>query len=169
MKTRRWISGVIPGIIFTCLIWNQAQAQYTTAIGARIGGTSGFTFKHKYSSFMAFEGILGAFENGLSITGLLERQQSLNVEGLFLYYGGGLHVAFYDGSRYTRFGRNVSNREEVNGTSLGVDGIVGLEYRLPNRIPIAFSLDLKPFLEVGSGGNVGFAPDPSIGIKFVIK
>jgi hypothetical protein len=145
-----------------------ANAQYTTAIGVRIGGTSGFTFKHKYSSVMAFEGILGAFDNGMSITGLIEKQHILGPEGLYLYYGGGLHVAFYDGSHYSRFGREVANRD-TNGAGIGLNGIAGLEYRLPNQIPIAFSFDLKPFIEVGSGGYVGFAPDPSIGVKFVVK
>jgi hypothetical protein len=169
MKTRRWISGVIPGIIFTCmLLSNESKAQFTSAIGVRAGGTSGFTFKHKYNKLMAFEGILGAFDNGLSITGLIEREQNINVEGLYVYYGGGLHAAFYDGSHYTRYGRDVS-RGDVNGIGIGVNGIIGLEYRLPNDIPIAFSMDLKPFLEVSSGGYVGFAPDPSLGIKFVLK
>jgi len=35
-------------------------------------------------------------------------------------------------------------------------------------LPIAFSLDFKPFVEVGPGGYVGFSPDPSLGVKFTI-
>jgi hypothetical protein len=168
MRCYKWVGGIILGIIFTCISNLDANAQYSTALGVRLGGTSGFTIKHKYSSTMAFEGILGVFQNGLSVTGLIERQQSLNVEGLYLYYGGGLHMAFYNGSHYSRFGRDV-NDTNSEGVGFGLNGIVGLEYRLPEDIPFAFSFDLKPFLEVGTGNYVGFAPDPAISIKFIIK
>jgi hypothetical protein len=167
MKSYKWACGFILGIILTGISHLDANAQYTTALGVRLGGTSGFTIKHKYST-MAFEGILGVFQNGLSITGLLERQQSLNVEGLYLYYGGGLHLAFYNGSHYSRFGRDVTDTN-TEGVGFGLNAIAGIEYRLPENIPFAFSFDLKPFLEVGTGNYLGFAPDPAISIRFIIK
>lgn len=145
-------------------------AQYTTSIGARLGGTSGITGKYFFRPTLAVEGIIGGFGNGFSMTGLIEKYKPFdNAEGLYLYYGGGAHVAFYnDRTRYSNFGREVDNRQG-NDVGFGIDGIIGIEYRLPENIPIAFSLDLKPFLEVGTGGYVGFAPDPSIGIKFIIR
>jgi hypothetical protein len=168
MRCYKWIRGLLLGVIIIGISNLDANAQYATALGVRLGGTSGFTIKHKYSSTMAFEGIVGVFQNGLSVTGLIERQQSLNVEGLYLYYGGGLHMAFYNGSHYSRFGRDVTDTDS-DGVGFGLNGIVGLEYRLPENIPFALSFDLKPFLEVGTDNYVGFAPDPAISIRFIIK
>lgn len=142
----------------------------TTEIGIRIGGTSGATVKYFYKANTAVEGIVGAFGNGFSITGLIERQQPFEgAEGLYIYYGGGAHLAFYNGKNInsSHFGREVDYRSG-NDMGIGVNLIVGLEYRLPEGIPIAISVDLKPFIEVGTGGYVSAAPDPSIGIKFIL-
>jgi hypothetical protein len=143
---------------------------YTTALGIRLGGTTGLTVKHSYRPTMTFEGIVGGFPNGFSLTGLIEKNRlAFNEPGLNWYYGGGGHVAVYNSrTYYGRFGRefDYSTNNEVG---FGIDGIVGLEYRLPDNVPIAFSVDLKPFLEITTGGNAGLALDPSIGIKFIIK
>jgi hypothetical protein len=158
-------------ITLTFLCPAHLQAQYSHALGIRIGGTSGVVGKYFYKPTIAAEGIIGTFGNGFSITGLLEKYEPVyNATGLYVYYGGGAHVAFYDGrsSNYSHFGREVDYRRH-NNVGFGVNVIVGAEYRLPENIPIAFSLDLKPFIEVGSGGYVAVAPDPSIGIKFIFK
>ena len=163
-------SGVL-FIILTLLVRHDAHAQYTTALGVRIGGTSGIAAKFFYKTDMAAEAIIGTFGNGFSVTALMEKYAPIyNAEGLYVYYGGGAHLAFYNGkgSYYSNFGREVDYRRN-NDVGFGINGIIGLEYRLPENIPIAFSLDLKPFVEVGSGGYVSVAPDPSIGIKFIIR
>lgn len=163
--------GFILGIIVTLLVGSKLQAQYSTGIGLRLGGTSGLDVKHFYKPSKAFEGIIGSFGNGISFTGLIEKYSPVyNAEGLYVYYGGGAHLAFYNGKSnyYSYFGREV-NYYRGNDVALGINGIVGLEYRLPDNIPIAFSLDLKPFIEFGTGGYVTFAPDPSLGIKFIIR
>lgn len=146
------------------------SAQYNTSFGIRFGGTSGFTAKHFYKPATAIEGIVGTFGNGFSLTALLEKYVPVyGAPGLNCYYGGGLHVAFYNG-RYARnsFGRDIDYRSG-NDAGIGVNGILGLEYRLPDNIPIAFSIDLKPFVEFGSNGYVAVAADPSIGIKFILR
>jgi hypothetical protein len=166
MKKTGSLGGVVLGIFFTCFV-AQASAQYTTALGVRVGGTTGLTFKHQFKRNTAFEVIVGTFANGFSLTALLEKQKSLGIEGLYLYYGGGPHVATYDGSDSQNLGRDI-HANYAEGLGVGINGIVGLEYRLPNNIPIAFSLDSKPFVEFGQRNSVGFAFDPSISIKFVI-
>ncbi len=172
MKTRTILAnGIIPGIILTFLFTSNLQAQYGLAGGIRLGGTSGVAGKYFYKPDMAVEGIVGTFGNGFSVTGLLEKSIGFyNTKGLYLYYGGGAHTAFYNGkdSRYSNFGREVDYQKN-NDVAIGINGIVGLEYRLPENIPIALSLDLKPFVEIGTGGHVAAAPDPSIGIKFIMK
>ncbi len=155
-------------LLFLCSI---AHAQYSTAIGLRVGGTSGITVKHQFMDKLYGEAILGSFSNGFSLTGLVEKMAPVvNAEGLYFYYGGGAHVAVYNNREifYGRFGREVKYHDN-NDVAFGIDVIGGLEYKLPNDIPIAISMDVKPFIEIGSGGYVGFAFDPSLGLKFTIK
>ncbi len=147
------------------------SAQYQTSAGARIGGTTGVALKHFYQPSLAFEGIVGAFANGMSITGLVEKTlPAFDTPGLSVYYGGGAHLAFYNQNRsyYNRFGRALNDRR-VSRVGVGINGIAGLEYRLPEDIPLSFSFDVKPFFEFGSDGYAGFALDPSIAIRFVIR
>lgn len=163
---------------FMIASYGVSQAQYTpvfrtpykTAIGGRFGGTSGVTVKHFYRPATAFEGILGLFGNGFSVTGLVEKNaQAFEVSGLNWYYGGGAHVAFYNGRRYYNvYGRDVTYRDN-HDIGVGVNGIIGLEYMLPDNIPVAFSADFKPFIEIDGDGDVGVAPDFALGIKFLIR
>jgi hypothetical protein len=143
---------------------------YKTALGIRVGGTTGLAVKNFFRPATAVEGILGTFGNGFSITGLIEKNaQAFEVEGLNWYYGGGAHIAFYNGNRYYNvYGRDVNYRDN-HDVGIGVNGIIGLEYILPDNIPVAFSLDLKPFIEIDSDGDVGVAPDLGLGIKFLIR
>ena len=157
-------------ILFALVVFvdHSVNAQYT-AVGIRVGGTTGATIKHEYRPSMTFEGIVGGFSNGFSVTGLIEKNRiAFNERGLNWYYGGGAHVAVYNGrDRYYRFGRELDYRAN-NDVGFGINGIVGLEYRLPDNVPIAFSLDVKPFFEITTDGYAGFALDPSIGVKFII-
>ena len=162
-------------IFFVCAVATQSPGQngigrdlYRTSAGLRLGGTSGVTVKHFYRETMAWEGILGTFGNGFSVTALLEKHLPFEgAQGLRFYYGGGAHLAFYEGpASRGSFGREVDYRSG-NDMGIGINGVIGLEYRLPDNIPIAISIDLKPFIEVGTGGRVAAAPDPSFGIKFI--
>jgi len=169
-------SGVFYGLILTLILtyngsYVYAQSPYESAIGVRLGGTSGFTIKHTFKPTMTFEGIIGGFANGFSLTGLIEKNlPAFNEKGLTWYYGGGGHLAAYNGRSmyYNRFGREVDYRQR-NDIGFGINGIVGLEYRLPDNVPISFSVDVKPFIEFSSEGNVGMAMDPSVGVKFIIR
>ena len=174
MKKRRIIwGGILQGVILTFLFTSDLQAQYTTAIGTRTGGTSGVTARYIYEPGRAVEGILGSFGNGFSLTGLIEKYEPIYyVKGLYVYHGGGLHVAVYDNSSlyhyYGPLGREV-NHAKNNSVGFGINLIAGVEYRMPRNIPLAFTVDLKPFLEIGSVGRISVAPDPSIGVKFIIR
>lgn len=144
------------------------RTPYKTSLGIRVGGTTGLDVKHFFRPATAVEGILGTFGNGFSITGLVEKNaQAFDVEGLNWYYGGGAHIAFYN-DRRDYWGRDVRYRDN-NDVGIGINGIIGLEYILPDNIPVAFSLDLKPFLEIDSDGDVGVAPDLGLGIKFLLR
>jgi hypothetical protein len=141
------------------------KANYRNAIGIRAGGTSGLTFKHFINSSDAIEGILGLWPNALGITGLYERHVSTKVDGLKFYYGGGAHfTAETDHYYYRRNDDGYVYRYGHDGIGIGIDGILGIEYKIP-VIPFAISLDLKPFLEVSNYGHVYSGIDPSLGIK----
>lgn len=170
MKNLRfWFVGLL--VLMLNLSAMDSSAQYKTAVGIRLGGTTGFAVKHFYNPSHAFEGIAGTFGNGFSLTGLLEKYQPVyDAEGLSVYYGGGLHLAFYDGrnSTHSYVGHEVDYHNQ-NDFGLAVNGIIGLEYRLPEHVPVAISIDIKPFLEFGSGGYVVGGLDPSLGVKFIIR
>lgn len=140
-------------------------SQYKTAIGLRGGGTSGITIKHFVSSQAALDGIVSLWGNGIGLTLLYERHQTaFNVDGLQWYYGAGGHVALNFDRNYRYKNDNFFYHNREGNIGVGVDGIVGIEYKI-NPLPIAISLDFKPFLELNSNGSVFIAADSGLGIK----
>ncbi len=139
-------------------------SSYNTAIGLRGGETSGLTIKHFTSNSRAIEGIVGIWGHGFSGTVLLEKYApAFNARGLNWYYGFGGHLAFQNGGGYYYdYGRHKHYHGGALG--LGVDGIVGLEYKIP-KAPFALSLDLKPYIEVVTKGHMWMSLDPGLGIK----
>ena len=149
------------------LFSGMAMAQYDYAIGIRSGGTSGLTLKKNYGP-TAIEGIIGFWHDGFSVTGLWEKNRmAFNEPGLNWVYGVGGHIAIYgddfDGHSGPAWYDHPHDLDD-GGLGLGIDGIVGLEYKIPEA-PIAFGINFKPFLEVVTEGGVLFSIDPGIGIK----
>lgn len=144
--------------------------QNQTSIGVRFGGTTGVTVKHFYRPTNAVEGLLGSFGNGFSITALFEKYQPVyNAPGLHVFYGGGMHLAVYNGQGSERgfIGHEVAYHPN-NDAGLGIDGILGIEYRLPENVPLTINFTLKPFIEFGSAGFMAGGMDPGIGISYTI-
>lgn len=135
---------------------------YRAAVGLRAGETSGLTLKINTKKGPALEFIAGLWNNWISFTGLYEKNApAFKVDGLRWYYGGGGHLAFATRSNYYE-GRSYASGEDYG---FGIDGIVGLEYKIP-QIPIALSLDMKPLMEIYRNGNLNFGFDPGFGVKF---
>ncbi|MBD3637524.1 MAG: hypothetical protein HUJ25_09240 [Crocinitomicaceae bacterium] len=141
------------------------KKSYSTAIGLRAGGTSGLTIKQFLGQRSALEGILGVWGHGFSATLLYENHvNAFGVPGFSWYFGAGGHAAFHSG-HYVYYHRDFRYEYyEPGAFGLGVDGIVGLEYKIP-PIPMAISLDVKPFIEVISTGRAWMSLDPGLGIK----
>ena len=138
---------------------------YHTAVGLRGGETSGLTIKQFVGGTNAIEGIIGLWHHGVSATVLFEKHQSaFNVSGLNWYYGAGGHASI--ASRYAYYDpyRDRYRKYYEGSVGLGVDGIVGIEYKIP-KAPIALSFDVKPFVEVVSRGYIYSSLDPGLGIK----
>jgi len=140
---------------------------YRNAFGVRIGETSGLTYNHIFGGGNAVEGILDFSPYTVGITGLYEKYLNTGVAGLNLYLGGGAHIN--SGNNRTRtyyFYRGVQYVyvDQPNYSAVGVDGIVGIEYKF-KPVPIALSLDVKPYFEGGNYGYNYFAVDPGVGFK----
>ena len=102
---------------------------------------------------------------GFNVTGLYEvHGTAFNTANLKWYYGGGAHVGFYNGKYYRGFEKN---RADEGYVEVGVDGILGLEYKIPT-IPINISLDWKPALSLI--GGVGFIGDGfGLSVRYCFK
>lgn len=172
MKTFKYFIALFIGITFATQITAQemripaASSSYHTAIGLRAGVTSGVTFKQFLGGPTAVEVIAGIWPYGFSGTVLFEKHANAGAEGLAWYYGAGGHAVIQSGRIYYphRSPRYDYYYSTGSALGLGVDGIIGLEYKI-KPIPFAVSLDLKPFAEVNTAGYVFLGLDPGLGIK----
>lgn len=129
---------------------------YQNAVGLRGGLFSGLTFKHFNSENVALEGILSTRWSGFEVTGLYEiHTPAFHVSGMNFYYGGGAHLGFYNGDNTN----GVWGDTGKSYTLIGIDGILGLDYKIPGA-PIDLSLDWKPAFNLSGYSNFiadGFA------------
>lgn len=149
---------------FTLLfVANTAKAQdYSTAVGLKFGGyENGISVKHFTNESTALEGILGFRRGGLVITGLYEiHQPAFNTDKLKFYYGFGAHAGSVGAGKYKKLGGDEVF--EDSKLLIGADGVLGLEYVIPNS-PIGVSLDLNPRVELA---GPFFDLAPGLGIKY---
>ena len=116
---------------------------YQTALGVKFY-PGAITIKHFINDNTALEGLGYFWERGGRITGLYEIHGNINdVAGLKWYIGPGAHLGFYN----TKYG---------GGTSIGVDGVLGLDYKFQGA-PINLSLDWQPSFEFGNNYGNGFS------------
>lgn len=115
------------------------STEYKTAIGVKVWSGAGISLKTFITDKNALE-FIGYFDRyGTRISGLYEFHGNLSSEGALKWYiGPGVHVGLYKGI-----------------TAVGVDGIVGIDYKFTN-MPLNLALDWQPTLELGSGSRNGF-------------
>ncbi|MDR0971857.1 MAG: hypothetical protein LBM25_05700 [Bacteroidales bacterium] len=107
---------------------------YNWGVGLRLGADYGLTVKKQLGSGAL--DFMGNFHNhGFQVSGLYEWQNNVINKDFTLYYGVGPSLGFWD------------NDKGDGAFGLGIDGIIGLEYKIPN-VPIALSLDWKPSFEL---------------------
>jgi hypothetical protein len=156
-------------LISFLLICKQSNAQsnaddYKTAVGLKFGGyENGISIKYFTTNTVALEGVVGFRDNGVVITGLYEmNQEAFGLPELKFYYGAGAHIGAVGSGVYRTIGGNSEtyNRGQI---LLGVDGTIGLEYRIPQS-PLAVSLDLNPRVELATGPFFDVAP--GLGLKY---
>src|ERR1051326_3388671 len=178
MKTKKIFSAILVTAIFLSgqFVFSQTKKEnklstdnssYNTAIGLRVGETSGATIKPFFVGNNALEGVIGVWPYAFGLTGLYERhEKAFNTDGMRWYYGGGGHATFGTGNIYYVYynGERRYYKYESGSLGLGIDGILGLEYKI-KAIPFVVGIDVKPFLEINNSGALYIALDPGIGIK----
>jgi len=131
---------------------NVTSQDYTTALGVKFY-PGAVTIKHFIKPNAALEGIGTFWNRGVRFTGLYEYHGDITgAAGLKWYVGPGAHVGFYNDKYYYKGYYN--NRYNDGGVSIGVDGILGLDYKFKGA-PINISVDWQPSFEFGeySGFN----------------
>ncbi len=148
------------------LITEKSKAQdlrpnYTTALGVKVWGDGGgVSIKHFLPANQALEGIGYFWQGGARFTGLYEFHFDFpDAPGLKWYVGPGVHAGFYNQYYFDR--RYPDNYPRSSGTYVGIDGVIGLDYKFTGA-PINLSLDWQPSFEfgadrgfIGSWGGLG--------------
>lgn len=151
----KFVKSVIALFVGIVMFTGTSSAQsYNTGLGLRFGGlTSGITLKHFISQKAALEGILSIGNRSVVLTGLYEMHAPIDqTSQLKVYYGVGAHLGFFqDGGSYYY----NSKRLYTSTTVVGIDGILGLDYKFRNA-PINISLDIKPFVDFFNGNYIYF-------------
>jgi hypothetical protein len=115
----------------------KAQSNETNQVGLRLGGFSGFQFKHINDNNLGFElNLLGNRPSDWGLfSGEIEKHFPIG-QGFVLFVGGGAYVA----SRSEYF------RDEpliVTTTQAGFEGVAGIDFYIPNT-PLNLGFDIRP-------------------------
>ncbi len=156
MKKQLFIATIVLLSTFGALA--QEGSDYQTAIGVKFY-PGAITLKHFINDKAAVEGLGYFFSEGFRVTGLYEFHFDItNASGLKWYVGPGAHLGFYN---------NKYNSIKNGGVTIGVDGVIGVDYKIKSA-PINLSLDFQPSFEFGSyngyGGTWG-----GLAIRYVLK
>ncbi len=132
-------------IFFTILSFavnaQNTSSEYKTALGAKIY-PGAITIKSFIGDNKAVEGLGYFFVYGFRLTGLYEIHGNINgVDGLKWYVGPGAHIgAWNDNWKKTYPSR-------ADGVNIGVDGVLGLDYKITGA-PINLSIDWQPSFNI---------------------
>ena len=140
------------------------NAQYKWGIGAALGSPSGLSAKVFTGNTQAFDFTLGFWHDYTSISAAYEIHNSFNDLGSLneyrdqvkWYYGPGACIGSWNNNHWN------SNLNHTNNLFLGVNGVIGIEWK-PD-IPFAFSVDVRPGINIVGGTN--FFIQSQIGIRY---
>lgn len=127
-------------------------SSYQTAIGVKFY-PGALSLKSFTDPNIAVEGLAYFYNYGFRLTGLYEIHGDINgAPGLKWYAGPGAHVGVFN-NKWKDF------RDNNSSVSIGIDGVLGLDYKI-NNAPLNVSLDWQPsfnfvgynYFEGGWGG-----------------
>ncbi len=152
MRTKKPLICLVSALAAVLCFSGRAQAQdYNYAVGIRASYYPALTFKYNFKPGSGLEAIAAFQEDGFNFNALYERNVPVIGNGFNFYYGAGANIGSWEKHDRSKF-------------CMGVDGIVGLEYKIPTA-PIAFSIDYKP--ELNFIGHTGFVwKDFAFNVRF---
>ena len=138
-------------IIFLLCLSPAAFSQfYNKEVGIRGGYSSGITFRVNLEENLSYEAQLSYRDNGAIFTMFRQQHIEMGMDRLGNWefiYGLGIHTGFYYTDYYKIFYRKVYYGTEYFTPVLGMDGYVGIDYKLVN-IPMSFGFSFQPFMEI---------------------
>jgi hypothetical protein len=146
---------LIFSLLLTWIAGFQGHAQpYELAGGLRLGSPAAFSFRYLSKENRAIEAFLGfrnqSFYSWTVIGGTYSYYSNLlDVKGLYWFGGGGASLFLWSW-------KSQYSGPQQSGTSLGVNGHLGLDYKFSD-LPLNLSLDWMPvfFLNGYSSGISG--------------
>jgi hypothetical protein len=98
--------------------------------------------------------MIGFRQGGMQFYAMIESYKPLIVTPKVdwrMYFGGGAHLGYVNGyDRIRAYDSYIGYYYEevwISGMVIGIDGVFGTEYTFP-KVPIAFSVEFKPFFEL---------------------
>lgn len=137
-----------------------AGTEYNQAIGIKFPGGLSLTYKKFVTDTRNIELQLTSWNQGFRVSGLYEfNYYTFNsVEGLAWFVGPGVHIGLW---------KEQYSKDYNSYADLGIDGIIGLDYKFKN-IPINASIDWEPAVTLV--GTAGFTPAyGGLAIRYIIK
>jgi hypothetical protein len=137
-------------LVFGLFLTGIVNAQnYTREAGVRVGDFFSATYRQYIEEDQAAEGIMFIGRHGMTFTALKEHFQPAlgNIsENLYFQYGYGAHLGFRYTDHYKVMNRTYQLEDYRFTPLLGIDGLIGLEYRFP-EFPFLISVDYRPYFE----------------------
>lgn len=133
-------------IPFSCALYAQ---NYTRDAGVRIGENLAFSYRQYLNENQASEFMAAFGWRGINLAAakvFAEPTLSGLSDNLFFLYGFGAHVGFRYIDKYRIGARVIALDEYRFAPHIGVDGLIGLEYRIA-ELPLVFGLDTRPTFE----------------------
>ena len=121
---------------------------YTRDAGIRCGDGIFLSYRQFYNEEKAVEGMAGFSRNGFSAIILSEHFSQLTKfrsEGLKFVYGYGLHAGINYTNKF-KFLNRTYYHEWKWSPQIGVDGLAGFEYTLP-EFPLLIQIAAQPYFE----------------------
>ena len=142
-------------VFFMYLMISAFGQDYKNSAGFRLGKTDGITYKRFLTENGAVEFMVGfgGYDKGMQIYTTYQWNAQIPTqftESLYLYYGVGGHIGFIRPSTIRNYYNNdstiITERDMQTYYAIGIDGIIGIEYRI-FTVPMTISMEFKPFFE----------------------
>lgn len=141
-------------LLIFCSFSDLSAQSYEHSAGVRLGHTSGLTYKKFLVDEQAIELLLSGRNEGIQLTVNYLKHSQMEFafnQNFYVYYGVGGHIGM---ERFNDIKKTIVPQpegsiptfifEDQNYFTMGIDGMLGLEYRWLS-VPITLSFDVKPY------------------------